>query len=317
MTKPFDALALGSIYLDIHYGKFPFDPEIGIRSETETVGKEVQLRVGGSAANFAQVGSNLGLKTALVAKIGQDRVGNIVTDILNEQKILRLIFTDPEVKTNVSSHFTNPQGDTIQTTAGTANLALNGEDAIRVVRNYFNKISALYIGSYFKLTMLQNKYESMVRGARDAGVLTLLDHGMISNVVNQDHIEQVKSLANIVDIYIPNEQEFLAIWNVSSIEQGFEKISALSDRPVVVVTRGANGAMGLDKTGQIYDVPSFKVQPINAVGAGDSFNAGFLKAWQKQTPINEAIRYAHAVAAIRISDNNPPSPESVQALLQK
>ncbi|PIY80762.1 MAG: hypothetical protein COY80_01185 [Candidatus Pacebacteria bacterium CG_4_10_14_0_8_um_filter_42_14] len=317
MTKPFDALALGSIYLDIHYGEFPFDPEIGIRSETETVGNEVQLRVGGSAANFAQVGSGLGLKTALVAKIGQDRVGNIVTDILNEQNILRLIFTDPEVKTNVSSHFTNPQGDTIQTTAGTANLALDGEDAMRVVRNYFDKISALYIGSYFKLTMLQDKYEAIVKSAREHDVLTLLDHGMISNVVNTGHIEQVKSLVRNVDVYIPNEQEFLTIWNVNSIKQGFEKMLSLPKRPIIVVTRGANGAIGLDQDGSIHDIPSFKVQPKNAVGAGDSFNAGFLKAWQKKFSMDEAIRYAHAVAAIRISENTPPSKESVQALLDK
>jgi len=109
----------------------------------------------------------------------------------------------------------------------------------------------------------------------------------------------------------------LTIWGVETIEKGFDLLSSLPTRPIIVVTRGANGAIGLDQDGKIHDVPSFKVQPKNAVGAGDSFNAGFLKAWQNSHNMEEAIRYAHAVAAIRISEDASPSKESVQALLDK
>ena len=316
MHRPFDALAIGSIYLDIHYSKFPFDSKIGINTETETVGSQVLLSVGGSAANFAQVGANLGMTTALLGKIGQDRVGKIVTEELSKLKIQQLIFTDPEVQTNVSSHFTNPQGNTIQTTGGSANAALNPEDALRVVRNYFDKISTLYIGSYFKLTMLQPGYQQLVIDARKAGIDVLLDHGMVSNVVREEHILKAKSLITHVTYYRPNEREFTTIWGVDTIEAGFKKLLQLPSRPEVVVTRGDQGAVGLDVEGHTFVVPSFSVTPKNAVGAGDSFNAGYLLARRQGKNMQAAIRIAHAVAAIRISENALPTWDQVSKLLK-
>lgn len=315
MHRPFDALAVGSVYLDIHYGKFPFNFAGGISTETETVGTEVLLSVGGSAANFAQIGASLGLQTALLGKIGQDRVGNIVTEELSKLKIQQLIFTDPEVQTNVSSHFTNPQGNTIQTTGGSANAALNPEDVFRVIRNYFDKISTLYIGSYFKLTALQIGYNKLVEDARVAGIDVLLDHGMISNIVEQQHIEKVRKLIEQVTYYRPNEKEFTTIWGVDSIEAGFEKLQQLPSRPETVVTRGEKGAIGLDVDGKIYEVASFTITPNNAVGAGDSFNAGYLFARRNGKSMQESIRFAHAVAAIRISENPLPTLEQVTNLL--
>ncbi|MDA1079218.1 MAG: carbohydrate kinase family protein [bacterium] len=315
MHRPFDALAVGSIYLDIHYGMFPFDSKVGITTETETVGSQVLLTVGGSAANFAQIAASLGLQTALLGKIGQDRVGDIVTEELGKLKIQQLIFTDPGVRTNVSSHFTNPSGRTIQTTGGSANAALNPEDVFRVIRNYFDKISTLYIGSYFKLTALQAGYYDLVKDALAAGIEVLLDHGMISNVVEKSHIEKVQKMIEQVTYYRPNENEFKTIWDVDSIEAGFKKLQQLSTRPETVVTRGGEGAIGLDQSGNVYDVPSFSITPKNAVGAGDSFNAGYLYARKSGKEMLESIQFAHAVAAVRISESPLPTIEQVTSML--
>jgi len=315
MHRPFDALAVGSIYLDIHYGRFPFDSKIGINTETETVGSEVLLSVGGSAANFAQIGASLGLQTALLGKIGQDRVGDIVTEELGKLKIQQLIFTDPEVQTNVSSHFTNPQGNTIQTTGGSANATLNPEDVFRVIRNYFDKISTLYIGSYFKLTALQSGYLDLVVAARNADIDVLLDHGMVNNMVEKSHIEKVRKLIEHVTYYRPNEKEFTTIWDVDTIEAGFKKLQQLRSRPEIVVTRGEKGAIGLDADNKSHTVPSFSVTPRNAVGAGDSFNAGYLFARRRGKDMQESITFAHAVAAIRISECLLPTLEQVTRLL--
>lgn len=316
MHRPFDALAVGSIYLDIHYGRFPFETKEGITTETETVGSEVLLSVGGSAANFAQVSASLGMSTALLGKIGQDRVGTIVTEELSKLKIQQLIFTDPEAQTNVSSHFTNPLGHTIQTTGGSANASLSSEDTLRVIRNYFDKISTLYIGSYFKLASLQDGYQELVLDAKAAGIDVLLDHGMVSNIVQKTHIANARKLIENITYYRPNEQEFTTIWEVDSVAAGFKKLMQLPSRPEVVVTRGERGAVGLDLAGKIHEVPSFSVSPKNAVGAGDSFTAGYLFARRQGKEMSESIRIAHAVAAIRISENPLPTWEQVEKLLQ-
>jgi len=316
MHRPFDALAVGSVYLDIHYSAFPFDSKVGINTETETVGSEVLLSVGGSAANFAQIGASLGMSTALLGKIGQDRIGSIVTEELSKLKIQQLIFTDPEVQTNVSSHFTNPHGNTIQTTGGSANAALNPEDALRVIRNYFDKISTLYIGSYFKLITLQSGYLQLVIDAKKTGIEVLLDHGMVSNIVREEHIKKLKSLIAHITYYCPNEYEFTTIWEVDTIQAGFEKMKKMDVRPEVVVTRGENGAVGLDQEGNIHDIPSFSVTPKNAVGAGDSFNAGYLFARRQGKNMKESIAVAHAVAAVRISESPLPTWEQASKLLK-
>jgi 2-dehydro-3-deoxygluconokinase len=69
----------------------------------------------------------------------------------------------------------------------------------------------------------------------------------------------------------------------------------------VILTKGAHGALAYD--GQtVYDVPAFSVpNVVDRIGAGDSFDAGLLCGLLDGLALPEAMRYGHAVAAIKMT----------------
>jgi sugar/nucleoside kinase (ribokinase family) len=68
-------------------------------------------------------------------------------------------------------------------------------------------------------------------------------------------------------------------------------------RTLTVVKLGRDGCAALED-GSFVRVPAFPVQPVDTTGAGDSFNAGFLHAWLRKTPLRQALRFAAACGAL-------------------
>lgn len=81
MTKMIELLAVGSAYVDINCTHFPFDDQ-GFLPETEVVGEDYEVVPGGSALNFVRFCANLGCSAAFVGKVGQDRMGKLLTELV-------------------------------------------------------------------------------------------------------------------------------------------------------------------------------------------------------------------------------------------
>ncbi len=104
---------------------------------------------------------------------------------------------------------------------------------------------------------------------------------------------------------------------------------------LVVVTRGANGAMALrvtDGAPEVFEVPGFRVTVADTVGAGDAFNSGLLAALAERDAltrtalmalpadvIREVLRFASATAALNVqkAGANPPTRAEVAAFLEQ
>lgn len=308
-----EVLSLGSTYLDINASKFPIS-RLRERQHAEIIGGEYQVAPGGSALNFAQVCAKLDLKPVFVGKIGDDRFGEFLVKSVEDRGITPAFIKSDQVSTNISFNLTDPEGQSIYQVAGTANKSLTPEEVKEKIGEFLDEIKYLYLGGIFKLRNLLPALTDLAASAKSRDIQVILDHGRITNEVGEDDKQIIQNLIGQVDYYLPSRDEFLTAWNAKSIEEGFGKVRKLSNC-VIVVKDAQNGAIGLENQ-QSVTVPAFNVNVVNAVGAGDSFNAGFIKAQTLGLNLKESVRFACATAAVKISRQELPTLDIISEMLK-
>jgi sugar/nucleoside kinase (ribokinase family) len=85
------------------------------------------------------------------------------------------------------------------------------------------------------------------------------------------------------------------------------------------VKLGAAGALACSADGPLVRIPAMPVEPLDTTGAGDSFNAGFLRAWLDGADLHEGLRWGAAAGAISTQrlggiDGHPTMDEARAAL---
>jgi ribokinase len=305
-------LSLGTIYIDINCINFPFDK--ALFANRETTGNEYLLELGGSALNFAKIASKLQIQTTFIGKVGDDAMGKQLVHLFKENKINPAIVVDPHVQTNLAIHYIHPDGSSIMTSSGSANQNLTYENALLMMNMHAKHIDYLYLGGCFKLKQLLPSLPEIAKTAKEKGMQIVLDHGRINNTVSQEDITYIYNLLPFVDIYLPSIDEFFELWDVKDIDEGYAKVKKIS-KALVVIKQGDLGAVGFHNDKKIA-IPAFPVQAINTVGAGDSFNAGLIKAHSNGTGLSECIQYACATAAAKITTDEF-SLQSIKNILER
>ena len=94
---------------------------------------------------------------------------------------------------------------------------------------------------------------------------------------------------------MPNRAEAIRITGEENLDQAMLKLAELV--PLVVVKDGANGAYGCQQQ-QIVHVPAIQVKPLDTTGAGDCFNAGFLRAWLDGKSLLECLQWGNIIGGL-------------------
>jgi sugar/nucleoside kinase (ribokinase family) len=304
---------MGSCYVHINCFDFPFSD--GLKTETETVGGRYEVVLGGSALIFARVGAAVGLKPIFIGKVGKDIPGRIIQELMARDQIEPALIESEKVQTNLAPQYINPEGQTLITVVGSANQSLEAAEVVAKIDRYLSRVKYLYLGGYFKLTILQPHYPEIIAKAKQNQVKVILDHGRVTNIVTPEKMKHLKELIPAVDVYLPSEDEFLTVWGFNDVEEGLQNLQQTISGTRIVVKRAAKGAAGLSE-GEIVHVPAFPVKPMNTAGAGDSFNAGFIKAQIDGKNFKDSLRFAAATAAVKISQLQLPTTDSIEDLLQ-
>lgn len=114
-------------------------------------------------------------------------------------------------------------------------------------------------------------------------------------------VELPVSLVAHVDYLTPNETELAVMLGGDSVGEPDALARQLLQRDdqTIIITQGAAGARWITRTDSAQ-VPTFTVDVVDTVGAGDAFNAGLAVALSEGKPLAEAMRFANATAALSV-----------------
>ncbi|EHN8901680.1 ribokinase [Enterobacter hormaechei] len=280
-------VVLGSINAD-HILNLETFPTPG---ETVT-GNQYQVAFGGKGANQAVAAGRSGANIAFIACTGDDDTGERVRKQLASDNIdIAPVSVVAGESTGVALIFVNAEGENVIGIHAGANAALTTE-RVEAQRGIIAGAEAL-------LMQLESPVESVLAAAKIA-------HENHTSVVLNPAPARVLSdeLLALVDIITPNETEAekLTGIRVENDDDAARAALALHDKGIgtVIITLGSRGVW-TSVNGEGRRVPGFKVKAIDTIAAGDTFNGALVTALLEGKAMDDAIRFAHAAAAIAVT----------------
>ncbi len=293
-------LCIGPIYADVNCLRFPC--EDGLPIEEEMIGNEYEITVGGSASNFARFCKNLDIEASLVGNVGRDPFGKMLFEMINDVGVTLVLMECEQAQTNIGINFIAPSGVSVSTVAGSANDKLSEEWVSKSVNDHIEDASHVYLGGTLKVPHLLPYFESLAKELAHRQVDIILDHGRVPKNASAETKRRMRSLASLAKLYLPSRDEFLDLWEADSLDAAAEKVmtSGASMQRLVVVKDGSAGAVGFTSDKKV-SVPAYDVPVRSTVGAGDSFNAGLLRASSLGRDLESSMNFACATSAVAIS----------------
>lgn len=286
--REYDLIVIGELNVDLILSGEDIVPEFG---QKEKLVEEMELVLGSSSAIFACGAAKLGLKTAFIGKLGEDDFGNLMLRTLKAAGVdISFIIVDPAVKTGLSVNLVRTADRAILTYLGSIS-ALRAEE---VDLSALRRARHLHLSSYFMQEGLHEGLAEIFASARDAGLSTSFDTGWDPKE-RWDEDGTISRILAHVNIFMPNEEEALAIAGVGSLKEAVERLSRQVE--ILAVKRGERGAL-LRRGKETWEQAAFPVEVVDAIGAGDSFNAGFLYGYLNGFSLAESLRIACACGAL-------------------
>jgi sugar/nucleoside kinase (ribokinase family) len=286
MEKRFDILVIGELNVDLILNDLEKFPEIG----KEVLAHGMTLTLGSSSAIFASNISSLGARTAFLGKIGRDKFGEVVLESLQANHVdVSMIRTDENAGTGATI-ILNVEEDRANTTYPGAMDLLTLDD---ISEDDLNKAGHLHFSSYFLQPGMWNDLGNLFRMARKLGLTTSFD-------MQWDPQETWKlDMADVlphVNVFLPNEKELMCLTGQNELKKAIELAGKYTD--ILVIKRGNKGSMVVTGNG-ISDLPPFlNKNVVDAIGAGDSFNAGFIYKYLQRNDIAECQRFGNLTGAV-------------------
>lgn len=294
MTAQRRICVIGNANLDIVLGHLEPWPEPG----TETYLPHSDLRIGGSAANSALVLQRLGSVSGLVSAYGADLAGDLIRERFSGS-LDRLQRIDKPTSYSVGilhppneRSFLSSVGHLDDMDLPTLRALLEGwplEDAL------------VLISGGFAMPALMNDQASLQSTLRDKGAKIALDPGWPAESWSQTERSLMGDWMALCDHLLVNDKEACALTGVDDVADAAVQLGqTLPPDAIAVVKRGSDGALAVCG-GDIHVCETERLDVIDTVGAGDSFNAGYLDAIARGKPLTEALKRATTTAAAVLS----------------
>ena len=287
MSK-FDVSVVGELNLDLILYGLPEKLEL----ERELLAKNVSLTLGSSSAIFAHNLACLGNKVGFSSGIGDDSLGKICVQRLEEANVdLSGIRKFPGKLTGLTVILPQNKGRYILTYPGTMNdLRFRDLDL-----DFILAARHLHVSSYYLQTGLRPNFAELFRKAKESGLTTSLD----TNDDPEDRWgDDVHELLKYVDLFLPNESEACKL---AKTEQPNTAAQILSKKvSLLVVKRGAGGAVAWQGNERI-SASAVAATPVDSVGAGDSFDAGFVHQFIRGANLANCLQFANVTGALSVT----------------
>jgi len=257
----------------------------------ETVlGKDLMVAAGGKGANQAVAAARLGAQVTFIAKIGTDMFGQqSLANFRAEGLDTRFVLQDGGSPSGVALIVVGPGGQNIIAVAPGSNNRLTPSD-IAAAKPAFSGAKAVVL-------QLETPIDTVVAAAklgREAGATVILNPAPAPSSGLPEELYQW------VDILIPNETEAELLTGEKSPESAAKALLGRGVR-TVIITLGKEGALLGAGSDPMRRIPGFRVQAVDCVAAGDGFCGALAVALANGKAMDDAIRYAHAAAAISVT----------------
>src|SRR5215212_5547510 len=294
--------------------------------------------VGGSAANIALNTARLGVKSAMLTRVGEEQMGRFVRRTMAKADVdVSQVTFDPERLTPyVLLAVRDVEGFPRSFAYGdAADMALEEDD---LDPGFVASSKALLVtGTPLSRPGSRAATLGAVEAAREAGTKVLFDldyrpvfwgvasHGQGGEmfVASDEVTEAYETVLPDCDLVVGTEEEIRIAGGSSDTRESLLAIRGLSSATIVLKV-GAMGAIvfpgGIpEDLDDGVRVPGFPVEVYNSVGAGDAFMSGFLSRWLREEPLEDCLRLGNACGAIVVSRHGcspaMPTPEELEYFL--
>lgn len=329
MTRPFDVICMGRAAVDL-YGE-----QVGGRLEDMLTFTKY---LGGSPANTAVGVARLGLKPAMLTRVGDEHNGRFVRETLHAEGVdVGHVRTDPKRLTalvflGIQDQETFPL---VFYRDNCADMALSQED---FDADFITSSSTLLLsGTHLSQPTTYDACRKAITLAKAAGTRVVLDidyrpvlWGLTSPGMGEQRFvpsgevsAHLQTIIGHCDLVVGTEEEIHIAGGSTDTLAALRHLRTLT-AATLVVKRGPMGCVVFEAgipavLEQGLKGPGFPVDVYNVLGAGDAFMSGFLRGWIRNEPLTQCCAYANACGALVVSRHGcapaMPSWEELQFFL--
>ncbi len=320
-SRPLDVICIGRAAVDL-YGE-----QIGARLEDVTT---FARYLGGSPANTAVGCARLGLRAAMLTRVGDEQNGRFVLDSLaregvdvshvrlDPQRLTALVFLSIRSRTAFPLLFYRDH---------CADMALEAADVDP--RFIATAASVLISGTHLSQPGTSAACRAAVEACRRARGRVILDidfrpvlwglaplgDGETRYVQAPSVSASLQAVIATCDLIVGTEEEFCIASDTGDAQAAVSTLRRMSSA-TLVLKRGADGCTiyPAARGAAPIEVAGFPIEVFNVLGAGDAFMAGFLSGWLREATLAECGRRANACGALVVSRHGcaPAIPTAVE-----
>lgn len=286
MKKDFDVIVIGELNVDIILNNIEGYPEVG----KEKIAANMSVVLGSSSAIFASNLSSLGAKVAFIGKTGTDNFSDVIINSLNGKGVdTSHIIKSPTLNTGATIVLNYDEDRAMVTYPG----AMNDFSLKDIDFDFVSRAKHVHFSSCFLQPGIKKDIVNIFRKAHEIGLTTSLDP-------QWDPEEKwdlnLSELLPVTDVFLPNIKEFEFLTRTSSLNEGLEKVK--SDARNIAIKHGSDGAYLWNGKKVIHQNAFLNKQVVDCIGAGDSFNAGFIFKFVQQAPLEKCLEVGALTGAI-------------------
>lgn len=280
----FDLTIAGELNLDLILYGLPDDLE----PEKELLASDLAMTLGSSSAIFAHNLAVIGNRVGFISRIGSDILGKSALDRLTAGgvDVSRVVRVAGPTKSGLTVILPGSSSRRILTYPGAMfEMAYDDLDL-----DYLRSAKHFHLSSFYLHRALRPRLPELFEEMKRAGLSTSLD----TNDDPDDRWDGLEDILDSVDVLLVNEREAGKIAREDNLEAAIEKLAAKV--PVMAIKVGAKGAR-VRRGKQEWTHPGYRVKAVDPVGAGDSFDAGFLHQYLRGADLKTCLAWGNLAGA--------------------
>ena len=286
MGKSYDVVVVGELNIDLILNQIDQFPVVG----KEVLAENMTLTLGSSSAIFASNLSTLGVSTTYIGKVGKDSFGSYILDRLASRGVDTSHILQDEALQTGATIVLNFGEDRAMATYPGAMAQLRLED---IQDQVLQGARHLHMSSVFLQSGLVRDLEVLMKRAKSLGLTTSIDP-------QWDPAERwavnLNTLLPYVDVFMPNSNELAALTQTTKLQEGIEALKPYAN--MLVVKDGSAGAYGWNGGELIHQPAYLNTEVVDSIGAGDSFDAGFISRFIQAKSLQECLEFGALSGAI-------------------